>query len=122
MPRLPHALGSPRARLRRAVPPGRFLRPLFLVGAGGAAQALYGVFFADAARGWAVGSGGTILHTADAGAAWSPLSHSCTTRPLRAMALDATSGTAFAVTARGPRAPLRTPFFPPQDGSPAART
>jgi photosystem II stability/assembly factor-like uncharacterized protein len=31
---------------------------------------LYGVFFADADTGWAVGAQGTILHTANAGALW----------------------------------------------------
>jgi len=36
----------------------------------GSRSDLYGVFFADAATGWAVGAQGTILHTANSGASW----------------------------------------------------
>eukprot|EP00959_Pyramimonas_sp_CCMP1952_P299520 6264767-Pyramimonas_sp.AAC.2 len=60
------------------------------------------------------------MRTADAGAAWTRLTHTCTAQPLRAITIDSTSHTGFAVSgsvwdslptpSEPPPDPLLTPF------------
>jgi photosystem II stability/assembly factor-like uncharacterized protein len=53
---------------------------------------LHGVFFADANSGWAVGQGGTILHTADGGATWAAQSSGTFVFLTRVQFVSATRG------------------------------
>jgi photosystem II stability/assembly factor-like uncharacterized protein len=53
---------------------------------------LLDVTFLDASRGWAVGRGGTILHTSDGGATWAPQPSGVTTDLLAVCFVDAESG------------------------------
>lgn len=89
-PGLTLALQGPqqRAPLRLAVRRGGEELALAIGGGGSGfdckpdAPLIFGLAFADASTGWAVGEGGTVLHTADAGQTWES-QPSGTTRTLR---------------------------------------
>jgi photosystem II stability/assembly factor-like uncharacterized protein len=66
----------------------------------GTSAYLYGVDFADAQRGWAVGEGGTILVTGDGGANWAP-QESGTTAHLFEVAFANDARTGWAVDSGG---------------------
>jgi photosystem II stability/assembly factor-like uncharacterized protein/putative cell wall-binding protein len=58
---------------------------------------LWDVTFADASHGWAVGDGGSVLHTTDGGATWSPQNSGTTTRLLAVAFADTSRGWAVGV-------------------------